>query len=105
MTKIIDDICAITPTSVYLFKNQKGEPLVKIGKTNSAFNSAWHRWMKRLNDRNIPTFFERSLRNLVGSEDELGEASKRLGHVDTSTTAKYYRLKPTVVTPLPSQIK
>ena len=26
--------------------------------------------------------------------------SKRLGHADTLTTAEYYRLKPTVVTPL-----
>jgi len=42
---------------------------------------------------------------LVGSEDDLQPASERLGHADTSTTAKYYRLKPTVVTPLPSQIK
>jgi hypothetical protein len=45
-------------------------------------------------------FSERSIRNLVGSEDNLEEASKRLGHAHTSTTAKFYRLKPTVVSPL-----
>lgn len=47
-------------------------------------------------------FSENSIMNLVDSEDELDEASKRLGHADTSTTAKYYRLKPTVVAPLVS---
>ena len=100
LRKIIEDVCAITPTSVYLFKNQKGEPLVKNRKTNSAFNSAWRRWMKRLKDRNIQTFSERSLRNLVGSEDDLQTASERLGHSSTATTQQYYRNKPTVVLPL-----
>ena len=47
-------------------------------------------------------FSDRSIRNLVGSEGDLDEASKRLGHADASTTAKYCRLKPTVVTPLSS---
>ena len=36
-------------------------PLVKNKATNSAFNSAWQRWMKRLKDRNIPRFSERSI--------------------------------------------
>jgi len=97
---IINDICAITPTSVLLFKNQKGEPLIKNWQTNSAFASAWARWMKRLKDRDIKRFSERSLRNLVGSEDDLQTASARLGHSSTSTTQQYYRNKPTVVSPL-----
>ena len=46
---------------------------------------------------------KRSIRNLVSSEADLDEASKLINHADTSTTAKYYRLKPTVVTPLSSQ--
>jgi integrase len=100
LRKIIGDVCAITPTSVLLFKNQKGEPLIKNRKTNSAFASAWARWMKRLRDRNIKRFSERSLRNLVGSEDDLQTASERLGHASTTTTQQYYRNKPTVVLPL-----
>ena len=48
-------------------------------------------------------FSERSIMNLVGSEGDIDSASKLLGHADTSTTAKYYRLKTTVVTPLSSQ--
>ena len=51
---------------------------------------------KRLNS------LQRSIRNLVGSEVDQDEASKLLNHADTSTTAKYYRLKPTVVAPLVS---
>ena len=100
LRKIIEDVCAITPTSVLLFKNQKGEALIKNRKTNSAFASAWARWMKRLRNRYIKRFSERSLRNLVGSEDDLQTASKRLGHSSTSTTQQYYRNKPTVVLPL-----
>jgi integrase len=100
LRKVISDIVSLPPTSVYLFKTQKGEPLVKNKATNSAFNSAWQRWMKRLKDRNIPRFSERSIRNLVGSEGELQEASERLGHASPATTKRYYRLKPTVVAPL-----
>ena len=61
--------------------------------------------MKRLKDRNFPRFSERSIRNLVGSEGELQEASERLGHASPATMKRYYRLKPTVVVPLSSQIK
>jgi len=70
------------------------------GRYTTAFSSSWARWMKWF-PKEI-RFSERSIRNLVGSEDELDEASKRLGHADTSTTARYYRLKPTIVTPLSS---
>ncbi len=102
LRKVVADIVSLPPTSVYLFKTQKGEPLIKNKATNSAFNSAWQRWMKRLKDRNIPRFSERSIRNLVGSEGGLQEASERLGHASPATTKRYYRLKPTVVTPLSS---
>ena len=43
-------------------------------------------------------FSEKSIRNLVGSEGDLDEASKRLGHADALTTSKYYTHEPTVVT-------
>ena len=55
--------------------------------------------------QDIPRFSERSIRNLVGSEGGLQEASDRLGHASPATTKRYYRLKPTVVVPLSSQIK
>jgi len=66
----------------------------------TVFSPTWARWIKWFPKE--LRFSERSIRNLIGSEDDLGTASKKLGHTDTSTTAKYYRLKPTVVTPLPS---
>jgi len=97
---VINQIRAIPPTSIHLFKTQRGNLYFVNGRYTTAFNSAWARWMKWFPKE--MRFSERSIRNLVGSEDELHEASKRLGHADTSTTARYYRLKPTVVTPLSS---
>ena len=91
---------AIPPTSIHLFKTQQGKLYFVNGRYTTAFSSSWARWMKWFPKE--MRFSERSIRNLVGSEDELDEASKRLGHTDASTTAKYYRLKPTVVTPLSS---
>ena len=98
LRKVISQLKTIPPSSMHLFKTQQGKLFFQDGTRTAAFKSAWARWMvmfpKELR------FSERSIRNLVGSEDGLDEASKRLGHADTSTTAKYYRLKPTVVTPL-----
>ena len=50
----------------------------------------------------IPKFAERSIRNLVGSEDDLQTVSERLGDTSTTTTQQYYRNKPTKVVPLSS---
>jgi len=97
---VINQLKAIPPASIHLFKTQQGKLYFVNGRYTTAFSSAWARWMKWFPEEQ--RFSERSIRNLVGSEDELDEASKRLGHTDTSTTAKYYRLKPTVVTPLSS---
>jgi integrase len=100
LRKVITQLKAIPPSSIHLFKTQQGKLLFQDGTRTAAFKSAWARWMVKFPKE--LRFSERSVRNLVGSEDELDEASKRLGHADTSTTAKYYRLKPTVVTPLSS---
>ena len=43
---------------------------------------------------------KRSIRDVVGSQDELEIASERLGHVSTATTKKFYRSNVTNVTPL-----
>lgn len=100
LSKVIQDIKGLKPYSIHLFKNQKGGMFWNEtrGREASGFHSAWMRWMKKLPEHQ--RFSERSIRNLVGSEDNLEEASKRLGHAHTSTTAKFYRLKPTVVSPL-----
>jgi integrase len=103
LRKVIDDIKAIPPTSIYLFKTQRGTPLLKNKTTNSAFNSAWRRWMTQLEKHtDIPKFSEKSIRNLVGSEGNLQEAADRLGHASTATTKRYYRNKPTRVKTLSS---
>ena len=47
-------------------------------------------------------FAEKSLRNLVGAEDDLITASERLGHQSPDTTKKHYRDNVTIVTPLSS---
>jgi len=60
----------------------------------------WQRWQQKLPKEK--RFAERSLRNLVGSEDDLQTASERLGHASTATTKKFYRNKPTEVLPLSS---
>ncbi len=100
LSKVIQDIKGLKPYSIHLFKNQKGGMFWNEtrGREASGFHSAWMRWMKKLPEHQ--RFSERSIRNLVGSEDNLEEASKRLGHAHTSTTEKFYRLKPTVVSPL-----
>jgi integrase len=100
LRKVISQLKAIPPSSIHLFKTQQGRLYFVNGRYTTAFSSSWARWMKWFPKE--LRFSERSVRNLVGSEDGLVEASKRLGHADTSTTAKYYRLKPTVVTPLGS---
>jgi len=97
---VINQLKAMPPASIHLFKTQQGKLYFVNGRYTTAFSSSWARWMKWFPKE--LRFSERSIRNLVGSEDELDEASKRLGHADTSTTAKYYRLKPTIVTPLSS---
>jgi len=100
LRKIVDQIKALPPTSIHFFTTQQGKLYFINGRRTTAFDSTWARWMKWFAKE--MRFSERSIRNLVGSEDGLQEASNRLGHADTSTTAKYYRLKPTVVTPLSS---
>ena len=84
--------------NIYLFRTTQGKSFFDNGSRTAAFKSTWDRLKaKSLREHR---FSERSIRNLAGPEDDLDTASKRLGHVDPSTTAKYYRLKPTAVAPL-----
>ena len=77
-----------------------GEALMKLDGTTTGFDSQWQRWQRKFPKEK--RFAERSLRNLVGSEDDLQTASERLGHASTATTKKFYRNKPTEVLPLSS---
>ena len=77
-----------------------GRSLIKEDGTTTSFDSQWQRWQQKFPKEK--RFAERSFRNLVGSEDDLQTASGRLGHASTATTKKFYRNKPTVVTPLSS---
>ena len=100
LREVIREIKTLKPHSIHLFKTAKGGMFwnENRGRQSAGFNSAWKRWMSKLPEHQ--QFSERSIRNLVGSEGSLEEASNRLGHAHTSTTAQYYRLKPTIVSPL-----
>jgi len=77
------------PLSKYLFKTRTGECQLKDDNTATGFDSQWQRWQRKLSKGK--RFSERSIRNLVGSQDELIIASERLGHASTATTKKFYR--------------
>ena len=104
LKEVLKEIRSVPPlNSIYLFKNHRhnrgvGEALIKPDGTTTGFDSQWQRWQRKFPKEK--RFAERSLRNLVGSEDDLQTASERLGHASTSTTKKFYRNKPTVVAPL-----
>ena len=98
LREIVDQIKGLPPTSIYFFTTQQAKLYFLNGRRTTAFDSTWARWMKWFSKE--MRFSERSIRNLVGSEDELQEASARLGHASPATTKRYYRLKPTVVAPL-----
>ena len=106
---VLKEIRSVPPlNSIYLFKNHRhnrgvGEALIKPDGTTTGFDSQWQRWQWKLPKEN--RFAERSLRNLVGSEDDLQTASERLGHASTATTKKFYRNKPTEVLPWSSHKK
>ena len=77
--------------------NAKGKP--------EGFNDAWGRFRKKLEGAGLEPFAERYIRNRVGSEGSVAEAQERLGHADSATTEKFYRVDPVVVQPLGSNGK
>ena len=102
MREIIRECRERKPLSKYLFKTRDGECQLKDDNTCTGFESQWQRWQRKLPKEK--RFSERSIRNLVGSQDELQIASERLGHASSATTKKFYRSNVTNVTPLVSQI-
>ena len=103
MREIIRECRERKPLSKFLFKTRTGECQLKDDNTCTGFESQWQRWQRKLPKEK--RFSERSIRNLVGSQDELEIASERLGHASTATTKKFYRSNVTNVTPIIRQIK
>ena len=83
-----------------LFKTRIGGCQLKDDNTATGFESQRQRWQQKLPKER--RFAERSIRNLVGSQDELEIASERLGHASSATSKKFYRSNVTNVTPLMS---
>ena len=98
MREIIRECRERKPLSKYLFKTRTGECQLKEDNTCTGFESQWQRWQRKLPKEQ--RFSERSIRNLVGSQDELEIASERLGHASSATTKKFYRSNVTNVAPL-----
>ena len=89
---------AIKPLSIYLFHNRRGQSYLADDRSYEGFSSMWSRWMAKLPKEK--RFGVRTLRNLVGSQDDLTTASERLGHASSTTTQKHYRSNTSTVTPL-----
>jgi integrase len=98
MEQIIKEYCDRKPLSKYLFKTRTGECQLKEDRTADGFHSMWTRWQSKLpKEKRFP---QRSIRNLIGSQDELEIVSERLGHASSATTKKFYRSNVTNVAPL-----
>ena len=98
LAKVIAEAKAIKPLSIYLFHNRKGQSYLKEDKTFEGVSSMWGRWMSKFPKEQ--RFSIRSLRNLVGHQDDLATASERLGHASQTTTQKFYRSNTSKVVPL-----
>jgi integrase len=98
MRDIIRECRERKPLSKHLFKTRDGECQLKEDNTCTGFESQWQRWQRKLPKEQ--RFSERSIRNLVGSQDGLEIASERLGHASSATTKKFYRSNVTNVAPL-----
>ena len=88
---------AIKPLSIYLFHNRRGQSYLADDRSYEGFSSMWSRWMAKLPKEK--RFGVRTLRNLVGSQDDLATASERLGHASSTTTQKHYRSNTSKVRP------
>jgi integrase len=95
---VLAECKAIKPLSIYLFHNRRGQSYLSDDRSFEGFSSMWSRWMAKLPKEK--RFGVRTLRNLVGSQDDLATASERLGHASSTTTQKHYRSNTSQVTPL-----
>ena len=81
LKEVLKEIRSVPPlNSIYLFKNHRhnrgvGEALIKPDGTTTGFDSQWQRWQRKFPKEK--RFAERSLRNLVGSEDDLQTIRKK----------------------------
>jgi hypothetical protein len=78
----------------YVFVSREGIPYIRSDKIASGFNSAWQRWMKKVNEAHGFKFSERQLRVKVGSDqDSVEAAAEHLGNAP-AVARKHYRAKP-----------
>ena len=98
LAEAITEARAIKPLSIYLFHDRKGQSYLKEDRTFDGFHSMWSRFRLKLPKEQ--RFSIRSLRNLVGQQDDLETASERLGHASLATTKKFYRSNTSKVVPL-----
>lgn len=82
--------------SMYLICTRKGTPYTPDG-----FRAIWQRKMKKALDEGVlkERFQDRDLRAKTGSDIDLEHAASLLAHLDSKTTKKHYRRKPSVVRP------
>lgn len=88
--------------SVFLFPNRSGKCYVdkETGRANG-FDSAWDRFMEKVEAAGVERFQERDLRAKSASDDvDLESARRRLGHTSEQITRTVYRRKGEVVQPL-----
>ncbi|MDB3945178.1 tyrosine-type recombinase/integrase [Gammaproteobacteria bacterium] len=100
LEKVLAECKVIKPLSIYLFHTRRGQSYLADDRSYEGFSSMWSRWMAKLPKEQ--RFGVRTLRNLVGSQDDLATASERLGHASSTTTQKHYRSNTSQVTPLSS---
>ena len=98
LAKVIAEAKAIKPLSIYLFHNGRGQSHLKEDRTFNGFQTMWQRWMSKFPKQQ--RFSIRSLRNLVGHQDDLATASERLSHASLATTKTFYRSNTSKVVPL-----
>ena len=87
---------------MYLFPNRSGKCYVdeETGRANG-FDSAWDRFMEKVEAAGVERFQERDLRAKSASDDiDLESARRRLGHTSEQITRTVYRRKGEVVQPL-----
>ena len=89
--------------SVYLFATSQGQPYIKPDGNIPGFRTIWQRTMaKALKETALKIrFTEHDLCAKTASDvEELTHAAQLRGHLNSSTTEKVYRRKPTLVIPL-----
>ena len=103
LREVLAEIKRIPPRRIgdsLLFTTRRGDSYINANGQARSFNSIWGRFVdKVLEDTDVELkFMEKDLRAKVGSDEKTDEsAAKKLGHANTATTRKHYRLLPQVI--------